>query len=547
MDEPNALEDLLDRLVAEYTDAVNAGRQPDPRRTLELVPPEARPGLERCLKAIDAGGARAAHRPLLPGARVGRFEILRELGRGGMAQVFLARDLDLRRAVALKVLRPGLAIDQAHVDRFLREGRAMARLEHPGVVSVHDVGVTDGWHWIAMESIEGPSLATVVEALAAVGDPTADDLARAVRQPSLAQAPTFEAAVAALLEPAALGLAAAHGAGLVHRDIKPSNVLVHPDGRAVLADFGLAHAEGEPALSLTGAPIGTPHYMAPEQAELSSARVDERTDVYGFGAMLYEVLCQQRPYEGESVLEVLDAIRHREPRPLRAVRRSLGDDAEAVCERAMQRDPDRRYASADALLEDLRRLAAGQLTEARRSLGGPARRFLHRLGASSAGGGARYTSSVQFLGFPLLEVVSGARAPGAPMPTAVAWLAIGPRAIGAIAIGGISVGGIALGGIGLGLVALGGLALGGIAGGGTTVGARAFGGIAVGDVAVGGLAVGRGALGGLAIGKYAIGGNVVGAEGRNEEAQRFFREETFPLEPVYAELLDTVFAVPPRR
>ncbi|MEL6712632.1 MAG: protein kinase [Planctomycetota bacterium] len=306
-------------------------------------------------------------------------------------------------------------------------------------------------------------------------------------------------------------------------------------------------AEGEPALSLTGSPIGTPHYMAPEQAELSRARVDERTDVYGFGAMLYEVLCQQRPYEGESVLEVLDAIRHREPRPLRAVRRSLGDDAEAVCERAMQRDPDRRYGSADALLGDLRRLASGQLTEARRSLGGPARRFLHRLGASSAGGGARYTSSARFLGFPLLEVVSGARAPGAPMPTAVAWLAIGPRAIGAVAIGGISVGGIALGGIGLGLVALGGLAFGGIAGGGTTIGARAFGGIAVGDVAVGGLAVGRGALGGLAIGKYAIGGNVVGAEGRNEEAQRFFREETFPLEPLYAELLDTVFAVPPVR
>ncbi|MCZ6597530.1 MAG: serine/threonine-protein kinase, partial [Planctomycetota bacterium] len=245
----DSIDDLLDQLVAEYSDRVAAGDAPTKAEVLERVPAAARPGLERCLKMIDAGSAQApgVMRPLAPGLQVDQFKLLRELGRGGMAIVWLAQDTELKRPVALKLLRPGLAFEERHVDRFRREALAIARLRHAHIVQIHGVGEAQGYHYLAMEFVEGPSLATVLAALPTDRSPTADDLARALGRPSLA-APgrTLEQAVQRL----------GHQHGLVHRDVKPSNILIHDDGRAVIADFGLAKGSDDPALSLTGDPIG---------------------------------------------------------------------------------------------------------------------------------------------------------------------------------------------------------------------------------------------------------------------------------------------------
>ncbi|MEM8711930.1 MAG: serine/threonine-protein kinase [Planctomycetota bacterium] len=346
---PEAVDDLLDRLVSEYTDRRLAGDQPDHAVFLGQVPPGARPGLERCLKIVDAGEGQSRRSSVGPGTRLGRFEIQRELGRGGMAVVYLATDPDLRRPVALKVLRAGLALDASHVDRFEREGRAIAKLSHPGVVQVYEVGESDGLHWIAMEYVAGPSLRTVIEAIHGDGAPSAEKLARAVGDLSLASSPTLGAAAAQLLRGPAAGLVAAHAAGLIHRDIKPSNILVRADGSAVLADFGLARSQGDPGLSLTGAPIGTPYYMAPEQAHTASHTVDERTDVYGLGVTLFELISGQRPYAEETLLEVLDAIRFRSPRALRGLSAWATDDDDAVVRMAMKREAEERYATSEAM------------------------------------------------------------------------------------------------------------------------------------------------------------------------------------------------------
>ncbi|MEM9383287.1 MAG: serine/threonine-protein kinase, partial [Planctomycetota bacterium] len=398
--DPDRLDDLLDRLVGEYSDRVAAGEQPAHAPFLDRVPAIARPGLERCLKVVDAGQSTTGALALGPGTRLGRFEIQREIGRGGMAVVYLATDPELRRPVALKVLRAGLALDRAHVDRFQREGRAIASLQHPGVVQVFEVGSTAGLHWIAMEYVAGPSLATVIEAVHADGAPTAERLARAVGDVALLDLPGLEVAAGKLLEAPLAGLVAAHEAGIVHRDVKPSNILLHPDGRAVLADFGLARSEGDPGLSLTGEPIGTPHYMAPEQAQAAVDRIDARTDVYGFGVTLYELISGARPFEGDTVLEVLDAIRFASPRALGDVAPWASDDAEAVVRCAIMRDADRRYGSARELAEDVARLAHGERTHARRRAGGRWRRFWGDLADVFQGRVPELRTRTRLLGLP---------------------------------------------------------------------------------------------------------------------------------------------------
>src|SRR5262245_50148552 len=202
------LDDRLDRLVGEYSDLVAAGRGPSKQAFLERVPAEARAGLERCLKMIDAGLASApgAALPLAPGLALGRYRLVRELGRGGMALVWLAQDTGLARPVALKLLRPGLALERAHVDRFRREALAIARIRHANIVQIHDVGADRGFHFLAMEYVEGPSLARVLEALGprSARRWSAEELARAAGIPALAaRGRTLEHALAALLRPLA--------------------------------------------------------------------------------------------------------------------------------------------------------------------------------------------------------------------------------------------------------------------------------------------------------------------------------------------------------
>jgi serine/threonine protein kinase len=528
----HSTDDLLDRLVGEYSDALAAGREANPAALLEQVPPAQRDALDRCLRMVRAGLVTAPRgtEALVPGVQLEGFRIVRELGRGGMAVVYLAEQLDLRRRVALKVLRPGLAIERRHVERFQREALTAAKLAHPHIVQVHAVGETRGYHWLAMEYVEGPTLAEVLERLAASGvsarDWTARDLAQASGIASLAdRGDSYERALCALLAPAARALGAAHELGLVHRDVKPSNILIHRDGRALLADFGLAKGEGDPGLSLTGEPLGTPYYMSPEQAALSVQPVDQRSDVYSLGVTLYEALSGRRPFEGATVFAVLEAIKTRPAHPLRAIAPKRSQSAQAVVRRAMAYKPGERYPSALDLAAELTALAEGRATQALAQEGGPIRRALRIFRQSQSGGWTEYRSARSFLGLPLVHIYFGKRYLGQTRRVAKGWIAMGDVAVGGIACGGIALGAISFGGLAVGLLTCwAGLAVGFYPMGGVAVGAMPVGGLAVGHTAFGGMAVGQYALGGRAYGPHAIGGN----GRRDQEASDWFREHKSP-------------------
>jgi formylglycine-generating enzyme required for sulfatase activity len=284
-----------------------------------------------------------------PGRRLGEFELVRELGRGGMGVVWEARQPSVGRRVALKVLPPGGAWTRASLERFRREAEAAARVAHPGIVTVHAVGEDRGVHYIVQELVEGArTLADLVE--------------ETRRAPELGR--DHDRSTARLFLALAEALAAAHASGVVHRDVKPTNVLLTRDGRPKLADFGLARLEGEPGLSLTGEVIGTPSYMSPEHAR-GGGEVDERSDVFSLGATLYEVLTLRRAFEGDTRREVLDRIERVDPPDPRRLRPRLAPELALVCLKALEKRPEDRYASMAELADDLRRFLAHEPIRAR--------------------------------------------------------------------------------------------------------------------------------------------------------------------------------------
>ncbi len=252
-----------------------------------------------------------------------RYVLERELGQGGMATVYLARDLRHDRPVALKLLHPDLARTLG-ADRFLREIRTAARLQHPHILSVHDSGEADGLLWFAMPYVEGESLRRRLE-----------------REPQL---PIDEAL--RITREVADGLDYAHRHGVVHRDVKPENILL-TEGHALVADFGISRALTSEApgerITETGMTVGTPAYMSPEQA--AGATVDARSDVYALGAVLYEMLAGEPPFTGPTTQAVIAKRFHTEPTPIRAVRPSVPDQVERAIARALSRVPVDRFAS----------------------------------------------------------------------------------------------------------------------------------------------------------------------------------------------------------
>ncbi|MEZ6186038.1 MAG: protein kinase [Planctomycetota bacterium] len=278
------------------------------------------------------GPATSASRDPLP-ARIGDYPIERELGRGGMGVVYLARDPGLERQVAIKVCSGLSDLDPVRRERrdarFRREAQAVARLRHPGIVSVYACGVHEGTPYLVMDYVPGETLQSVGQ--------------RGVR-PEQAAAWARELAEA---------LAHAHAQGILHRDVKPENVMVDPRGHVHLMDFGLAYdALDDSGLTGTGALLGTAFYVAPEQA--AGEPVDPRADVYGVGGVLYFLLARRPPYSGNSLLQFLQELATRPPDPLREVAPGAPAHLVAVVERCMQRDPERRFASAAALAEALR-------------------------------------------------------------------------------------------------------------------------------------------------------------------------------------------------
>jgi serine/threonine protein kinase len=266
--------------------------------------------------------------------KVGRYRVERLLGAGSYGSVFLAFDDQLQRHVAVKVPRRTMVSTERQVQDFLREARAAAALDHPGVVPVFDVGSSDVHPcFVVCKFISGSDLET---------------LTKTKRLP-LREAVAIVASVADALH-------AAHRRGLVHRDVKPSNLLMDADGRALIADFGLvlstADAAGGAALA------GTPAFMSPEQARGESARVDGRADIFGLGAVLYTLITGRRPFVGGTRKEVLEQVMHSEPPPPRALVPTIPESLERVCLRALAKRPADRYGVAAEMAQALRTVLA---------------------------------------------------------------------------------------------------------------------------------------------------------------------------------------------
>ncbi len=278
-------------------------------------------------------------------SRLGPFEIGRKLGQGGMGAVYLARHAGLDRPVALKVLLDDGSDPEIHA-RFAAEAKNVARLRHPGIVSIFDVGEADGRRFIAMEYIEGEPL---------------DRLIAAKRPPV-----RWSLGIA---RDVARAIAHAHDAGVVHRDLKPANVLVRQvaDGSSepIVVDFGLALGGSTSRLTRVGDVLGTPAYMSPEQAGGEPDEVGPPTDVYAIGATLYECLTGRPPFSGERPIQVLHDVLLREPRPPRELDPRIHADAETIVKKAMEKEPERRYRSAAALADDLGRFLDGEAIDAR--------------------------------------------------------------------------------------------------------------------------------------------------------------------------------------
>lgn len=271
------------------------------------------------------------------------YEILGELGRGGMGVVYRARQVGLGRVVALKMILAGSYAGEALLTRFRLEAEAIARLQHPHIVQIYEIGEHEGCPFFSLEYVAGGSLAAKLK-----GTPQ----------------PSREAAE--LVSTVAAGIHAAHAQGIVHRDLKPANILLTPDGTPKITDFGLAkNLEEETEYTATGDVLGTPSYMAPEQASGLISSIGPATDVYALGAILYELLAGRPPFRSSTVLETLEQVRTQEPLAPSRLQPSTSRDLETICLKCLEKDPRRRYSTAAQLADDLQRFLGGEPVLAR--------------------------------------------------------------------------------------------------------------------------------------------------------------------------------------
>jgi WD40 repeat protein/tRNA A-37 threonylcarbamoyl transferase component Bud32 len=310
--------------------------------------PSAGAGSTTDASALFGEGANGADASVsLPGGtRVryfGDYELIKELGRGGMGVVYKARQISLNRPVALKMIKSAALASDDELRRFQNEAEAVATLDHSHIVPILEVGNHNGQRYFTMKLIGGTSLDNKV----------ADYVAN-------------QQAAASLLKQAAEAVHHAHQRGILHRDLKPANILLDDRGEPHVSDFGLAkRVEGDSEMTISGAIMGTPSYMAPEQASGRRGAVTTASDVYGLGAVLYALLTGRAPFRGDSVAETLQQVRERPPEPPSRLNPRIPRDLEVICLKCLEKDPARRYASALALSEDLSRLLAGEPIRAR--------------------------------------------------------------------------------------------------------------------------------------------------------------------------------------
>ena len=278
--------------------------------------------------------------------QIGRYQIIQEMGHGGMGVVYKAYDPELERTVALKVL----LAPEKFLDRFVREAKATARLRHPHIVSVYDIGRSGQQYFFTMDFIDGVSLKKLHQL-----------------------APLATEQIVTVLDKVARAVDYANDQGIIHRDLKPSNIMLDADKHPKVMDFGLAKIEkASKRLSQTGMMIGTLEYMSPEQAQGNPRHIDKRSDVYGLGAILYELLTASPPFSGSSSYEVIFQIANKRPVPPRQKNRDIPKDLETICLKALAKNKEARYQSAGEFADDLGRFARGEPIQGRRQTPGAA-------------------------------------------------------------------------------------------------------------------------------------------------------------------------------
>ncbi len=353
----------FDEVIAEFLEAIERGEKPDRRVILEQHP-ELRTDLNNFFRDHDEMcgviepdsienqatvqfsksktrkplGKRVESNDDSQKRMIGSYQVLEEIDRGGMGIVFKALDPALNRTVALKIIRSGKLASESDVQRFHAEAKAAAKLDHPGIVSVHEVGNHQGQPFFSMAFIEGKNLGAY----------------HAEKKLSVREA-------CAMVREIAIAIDHAHENGLVHRDLKPANILIDKGGAPRVTDFGLAKVLGnDDGLTGTGEILGTVNYMAPEQAAARSDQVDRMTDVYSLGAMLYYLCTGHPPFETENPVDTLLRILDAEPTLASQINKHVPKDVAMICQRCLEKKPSDRYPTAKALAEELDRFLHGE-------------------------------------------------------------------------------------------------------------------------------------------------------------------------------------------
>jgi serine/threonine protein kinase len=291
-------------------------------------------------------GPETETKAFIPGTKLGYFgdyELLEVIARGGMGVVYKARQSSLKRIVAVKMIRSGELADEAEVRRFHTEAEAAAQLQHPNIVAIHEIGEHQGQHYFSMDYVKGKNLAQIADGKPVAPRPAAEWLK------AIAEAVQF-----------------AHQRGVLHRDLKPQNIMMDAAGRPRVTDFGLAkNLAGDSTLTDTGAVMGSPSYMSPEQALGRNDLIGPASDVYSLGAILYELLTGRPPFHGKSAVDTMSQVVNDEPAPPRSLNSEAPVDLESICLKCLEKEATRRYPTARELETDLGRFLDGEPVQAR--------------------------------------------------------------------------------------------------------------------------------------------------------------------------------------